>query len=68
VRSHRSVLRLACPVWVNRTVNKANPVSAAGTSKMGRACQPLTSISEALVLVGSFAVSPRPTGTTDVPW
>ena len=28
MRSHRSVLRLACPVWVNRTVNKANPVSA----------------------------------------
>ena len=64
---HTNTLRLAWPAFVLRTVIKANPVSAAGTSSIGSTCQPFTWISVAVVLVGSPAGTPGATGVTDAP-
>jgi len=66
--THTNTRRLIWPAFVFRTVNKANPVSAAGASSIGSTRHPLTSINVAVVLVGSLAGAPGAAGVTDPPW
>ena len=66
--THTSTLRLVWPAFVFRMVTKANPVSAAGTSRIGSTHHPLTSISVAVVLVGSLAGAPETAAVTDSAW
>lgn len=66
--THTSTLRLVWPEFVFRMVTKANPVSAAGTSRIGSTRHPLTSISVAVVLVDSLAAAPGAAAVTDSPW
>ena len=66
--AHTSTLRLVWPAFVFRTVTKASPVSAAGTSSIGSTRHPLTSISVAVVLVGSLVEAPGAAAVTDSPW